>query len=313
MDSNHKLVSFSGGRKFLHRLDGLIAKLVSLSGELRKNELLSKHTTIKVGGPARLFFVPESRSSLIQAVDYSRKYDIPYFILGSGSNLLFSDRGFSGLVISTTRINGLTLKGEYVFADCGVHLATLIAKTNAIKVTSLDFLSGIPGTLGGALAMNAGISECSIQEVVEDIEVLSIEGDVVHVGKDDCGFSYRTSRILNERIPVLGARLCLDGRQFNGPEILARRSATQPLGFASAGCAFKNPSGHSSAGELIEKAGLKGFQVGMVKVSDIHANFLINLGGASAAEISKIIDIVRQKVYKSFHILLELEIEVVDG
>lgn len=312
MDGNHKLVPFSRGRKFLHYLDALVESLIDLPGEIRTDEPLSNHTTIKIGGPAGVFFVPETRAALIQAVNYSRKYDVGYVILGGGSNLLFPDRGFPGLVISTMSMNEYRLESDYLSADCGTRLATLISRTNAIGVSSLDFLSGIPGTLGGALAMNAGISEYSIQDVVQAVDILSADGQVIRVGKNDCGFSYRTSKILKEHVPVLGARLCLSGKQFDGNEILVRRSTTQPIAFPSAGCAFKNPVGHF-AGELIEKAGLKGFQLGMVKVSDIHANFIINLGGASAAEISKIIDIVRQKVYKSFHILLELEIEVVDG
>jgi UDP-N-acetylmuramate dehydrogenase len=312
MDGNHKSVSFSRGREFLHNLDALLANLKRLSGEVRTDEPLHNHTTIKIGGSTDLFFLPESSLSLVRAVKYSHKYDVPYIIIGNGSNLLFSDKGFAGLVISTVRMDRVRLHDEYVFSDCGAPLAKLISITHTIGCSSLDFLAGIPGTLGGALVMNAGISENSIQNVVKRVKVLSANGNISSIGKDDCGFSYRSTSILKERIPVLGAWLSLSGKQFDGHEILARRAATQPISFSSAGCVFKNPVGHS-AGNLIERAGLKGFQVGMVKVSDIHANFLINMGGASAAEISKIIDIVRQKVYKSFHILLELEIEVVDG
>ena len=312
MDGDNKPVTFPRGRKLLYRVENLLASLESLPGELRIDELLSSHTTIKIGGPARAFFIPASKDSLVKAVSISRDQGVPYLILGRGSNLLFADDGYRGLVISTERLNACVVSDGHVSAECGTPLATLISETNARGIHSLDFLAGIPGSLGGALAMNAGIPARSIGEIVEEVTVLSSDGGPLSIDRDACGFSYRASVLLEDRLPIVVARLRLDGEEFDRDRLLAQRARTQPHAFPSAGCAFKNPVG-ASAGELIENAGLKGFRVGMAKVSDIHANFIINLGGASSAEIRKLIDIVRQKVYKSFHILLDLEIEVVDG
>ena len=312
MDGDHELVTFPQGRKLLHRVEDLAASLGSLSGELRIDELLSAYTTIKVGGPADAFFLPTSISSLVDAIGLCRDYSVSYFVLGRGSNVLFSDSGYHGLVISTVRLTACTVSDGHLSADCGTPLAKLISEANAHGVHSLDFLVGIPGTLGGALAMNAGIKARSIGEIVENVTVLSGDGTVVSIDRDACGFSYRASATLESRLPILRVQLRLDEEKFDLDQLLARRAVTQPHGSRSAGCAFKNPVGRS-AGELIEHAGLKGFRVGMAKVSDIHANFIINLGGANSAEIRKLIDIVRQKVYKSFYILLDLEIEVIDG
>jgi len=312
MDSDHKPVALPRGGKLLHRVDDLLTSLQALHGELRIDELLSSHTTIRVGGPARAFFIPASKDSLIEAVSISRGQGVPYLILGRGSNLLFADRGYRGLIISTERLAACAVTDGHISADCGTPLATLMSEANARGIHSLDFLAGIPGSLGGALAMNAGIKARSIGEIVEEVTLLSSDGSAVSVDRSACGFSYRGSAILESRLPVLTAQLRLDGESFDRDQLLAQRARTQPHAFPSAGCAFKNPVGHC-AGELIEHTGLKGVRVGMAKVSDIHANFIINLGGASSAEIRKLIDIVRQKVYKSFHILLDLEIEVVDG
>jgi len=312
MDGDHKPVAFPRGRNLLRRIDEISSSIASLPGELRRGESLSLHTTIQIGGPAEGFFLPASKESLIEAIRTCREHGVPYFILGKGSNILFSDSGFHGLVISTACLSGYKQSDECLSADCGVALATLISTANTHGNYSLDFLAGIPGSLGGAIAMNAGIKERSIGEIVKEITVLSTDGTLESIGRPACDFSYRTSSILKLRLPVLGADLFLGGEKYDREQLLAQRSARQPLGLASAGCTFKNPIG-CSAGELIERAGLKGFRLGMAQVSDIHANFIINLGGARSAEIRRIIDIVRQKVYKSFHILLDLEIEVVDG
>jgi len=312
MDSDHQPVTLPGGGELLHRVGDTLSSLESIPGELRRGEPLASHTTIRVGGPADGFFLPANVEALVGAVSLCRARDVPYFILGKGSNVLFSDAGYRGLIISTERLSKCTLIDEHLFAECGLPLSQLISIANAHGNTSLDFLAGIPGSVGGALAMNAGTGERSIGDVVQQATVLSAHGALESLDRAACAFSYRTSSLLESRLPILSATLLLDERTFDRKEFLARRAATQPVSEASAGCAFKNPPARS-AGELIERAGLKGFQVGMAKVSDIHANFIINVGGASSNEICRIIDIVRQKVYKSFHILLDLEIEVVDG
>ena len=311
MDSDHEPVTFPRGRKLLRSIDEIVPGIGSLPGELRTGELLSRHTTIRVGGPADGFFLPASKDSLIEAINTCNVHGVPYFVLGSGSNVLFPDGGYRGLVISTSRISACRIEDDFALVDCGVGLAALVSAASARGIASLNFLAGIPGSVGGALAMNAGIKDRSIGDVVKDVTVFT-DGAPKSIDVKACGFSYRTSSILQSRLLVLEACISLDGPTYNRELLLAQRAATQPLGIPSAGCTFKNPKGRS-AGDLIERAGLKGFRLGMAQISDIHANFIINLGGARSAEIRRIIDIVRQKVYKSFHILLDLEIEVVDG
>jgi UDP-N-acetylmuramate dehydrogenase len=216
------------------------------------------------------------------------------------------------MVISTQGLQEIIWEGSYVRASAGIPLPLLLDRANRLGNRSLNFLAGIPGTLGGAIAMNAGIPERSIADVLEEIAILREDYKIRNVSPEMCRFGYRRSQVLEQRIPVLWARLRLNGKPYDRFELISRKRATQPLDLPSAGCVFKNPP-EGSAGYLIEKAGLKGLIIGKAKVSEKHANFIVNLGGATNAEIRKLIDIVRQKVYKSFHIWLELEIEVGTG
>jgi UDP-N-acetylmuramate dehydrogenase len=290
----------------------LVSELSDLPGEIRFDVSLAPRTTIGVGGKGACLIVPRTVDALVEAIRLCRQCGVRYILLGAGSNLLFSDHGYPGVVIATEGLSGSVIEGESVKAFCGEPLPSLLAAVGRAGVRSLDFLAGIPGSVGGAIAMNAGIPGRSIGEMVDRVAVLSPQGEVRRMSAGDCRFTYRRSAIRDERLPVLWARLRLDGEPYDRAAILAQRRASQPLKSRSAGCIFKNPLG-LSAGRLIDRAGLKGFRVGMAKVSEKHANFIINLGGARSAEIRKLIDIVRQKVYKSFRIPLELEIEVIDG
>jgi len=299
---------------FLHGIDrsAFTKELCALRGELRFEEPLACHTTIGVGGKAAFFLSPGRPHALAETIRCCRRYGYPYLLLGAGSNLLFSDCGYPGLIISTEQLRGITLAEGSVQVFAGEPLPALLNTVNRAGIRSLNFLAGIPGSLGGAIAMNTGIPQRTIGDTIEEVAVLNPHGEVMVLKAKDCGFSYRRSEILEQRLPVLWARLRLDGRPYDRDEILTHRRASQPLSAVSAGCVFKNPRG-LSAGRVIDKAGLKGLSVGMAKVSEKHANFIVNLGGARCTEIRKLIDIVRQKVYKSFRILLELEIEVIDG
>jgi UDP-N-acetylmuramate dehydrogenase len=307
----------SQGGLFLHRLvsDDLAAHLEAWhrAGKVQLDEPLAGHTTIGVGGKASAYFVPENQHEFITAIRLCHRFHYPYFVLGAGSKLLFSDQGYLGLVISTQRLQKVAFEDHRIRVSAGTPLTTFLDIANAVGIRCFNFLAGIPGTLGGAIAMNAGIPERSIADVLEKVGILSEEADqIVTLDQKECRFAYRQSAILQERFPVLWAYLRTDGKPYERTEMLARRRASQPLDSRSAGCVFKNPP-EFSAGYLIEKAGLKGLTVGMAKVSEKHANFIVNTGGATASEIRKLIDIVRQKVYKSFRISLELEIEILGG
>lgn len=279
--------------------------------EIRLDEPLCTHTTIKIGGPCHCLLLPESTDALIAAIKACNEEEIPYRILGAGSNVLFADSGYSGVIIATERLVGSTVHKDRVEVFCGEPLPSLLASVTRTGDQSLGFLAGIPGSLGGAIAMNAGIPARSIGDIVDRVAVLA-QNNVQILNAAECHFGYRESKIYTERLPVLWASLRLNEEPYDHDAILGRRRATQPISERSSGCVFKNPPNRSS-GQLIEECGLKGFSVGMAKISEKHANFILNIGGAKGSEIRKLIDIVHQKVYKSFHISLELEIEVIDG
>ncbi len=280
--------------------------------DCRRGEPLACHTTFRVGGRADIFHAPRTIEGLIGAIELCRSLGLRYAVVGGGSNVLFSDCGFRGVVLSTAAIRGAADAPWGIRASAGEPLGQLIAGAERRGARSLNFLAGIPGTIGGAIAMNAGMRDRSIGDMVRSVLVLDPAGAVREVTARDCGFEYRGSAIRREGLIVLSAALGLDGPSFDREAVLGRKQMTQPLSLPSAGCIFKNPPGRS-AGELIDRSGLKGTTVGKAQVSEKHANFIVNLGGATSAEICKLIDIVRQKVYNTFHVGLDLEIEVIDG
>ncbi len=282
-----------------------------VTGEVFLNEAMARHTTIQTGGAAACLFYPQHTAEIKQALAFCSRHRQRYFILGNGSNLLFLDRGYSGLVIATSRLRGLRLEKDGLTAWAGETINSLLDATNAFGYQGLNFLAGIPGTVGGAVVMNAGIPQASISDVVSEVAVLDRSGTVRILAQSDCRFSYRHSGISDDDLIVLWVRFNLANQQsYDRRLLLAQRAIKQPLTHPSAGCVFVNPAG-LSAGKLIEKADLKGFTVNRAKVSTKHANFILNLGGAKSADILKVIDITQKKVYKRFNIKLKLEIEVV--
>ncbi len=280
--------------------------------DLRFDEPLSRHTTFRVGGTADAYCEPPSANALAEAVRICRDEGVGVFVLGGGSNVLFGDAGWRGVVVATRRIGGITATATGLSAAAGESLSRLIAIAEHQGSKSLGFLAGIPGSLGGGLATNAGIAGRSLGDVVRGVTVLDEHNRIVKLLPDDCGFAYRTSAIRTRRLVVLSAELAFDDQVYDPEALLARRRITQPIDVASAGCVFRNPPGRS-AGALIDRCGLKGFALGQAQISDKHANFIVNLGGATSAEICKLIDIVRQKVYNTHQVSLDLEVEVVDG
>ncbi len=287
-------------------------ELAALPGKVRFDESLASRTTFGVGGRAACLFSPESPLALKRAIELAAACGVPWLALGAGSNLLVADEGFSGLVLSTERLRGVALNEASLRAFAGEPLPALVNLADLAGYQSLNFLAGIPGSFGGAIAMNAGIPGRAIGDVVEELAVFLPDGTFEVLSPKDCQFAYRSSAILERKLTVIWARLRLTNESYDREALLARRRASQPVSAKSAGCVFRNPPS-LSAGRLIDAAGLKGVRVGMAKVSEQHANFIVNLGGASSAEIRSLIDIVRRKVYKSFRVWLELEIRVIEG
>ena len=287
---------------------------------LRRNEALDRHTTYRVGGPADVMCLPETRSELLEVVSCAHVREIPWLVLGNGSNVLFADEGFRGLVIKirgSTPAEGtlwhLKQEGEFIRAGAGVSLPRLAWSAAATGLSGLEFCTGIPGVVGGSIPGNAGAHGSDLSRVLESIELIRPSGDVVTIRASEAGFSYRKSDIDRDGI-VTGAvfRLTPDEPENVYERIRAfteYRKCTQPSSDQSAGCMFRNPEG-DKAGRLIDAAGCKGLQIGGSRVSDLHGNFVVNQGGATASDALRLIDVVRELVLERTGVTLELEVRV---
>jgi len=297
--------------------------IANIRGEIRKNELMSKHTSFAIGGPADMFAYPVDREDLKALLQKIKNQKQKYFIIGSGTNLLVRDGGFRGVVISLQRMRTIKMEREYrsiggtfavVYAEAGAPLRKLLAIAVEEGLTGFEFAVGIPGTVGGAVCMNAGTALGEIGDVLESVTLISPEGEPVTRGREEMGFGYRTTSI-PEGCLVLDARVVLrrdDKEKVKARviELLMARKQRQPWGVPSAGSIFKNPH-EESAGKLIESAGLKGRTVGNAQVSDKHANFIISLGKAKASDVLALMDIVKQTVLEVHGVRLEPEIKII--
>ncbi len=293
---------------------------------IQKNVSLADYTSFRIGGPARYFFEAKTKQDVIKAVKTAKRLDLPFFILGEGSNILVSDQGFDGLIIRVKnqelRIKNTDKKSKVIVAGAGLLLGELVNTSIENNLTGLEWAVGIPGTVGGAISGNAGAKGKSIADVVEEVEVFCANDlKIKNYKVKDCKFSYRDSIFkYNRNLIILSAGFCLKkGNTQRSREILKQilkeRAEKIPTGY-SAGCIFKNPtphhfsqkSGGGSAGELIEKCGLKGFSIGGAKVSFQHANFIINTGKATAKDVLNLINLIKRVVKDKTGIKLQEEI-----
>lgn len=277
------------------------------------DEPMSEHTTFQIGGPADLYVVPDTCDRTRVVIETVRAAGVPLFILGRGSDLLVSDEGFRGVVLAVgDGITDLTVDGENLVCEAGVTLADAAEMACALGLSGLEFACGIPGTVGGAVFMNAGAYGGQIADVLVGIQALTPAGERVELGVDELAMGYRTSRVKTDGLIVLSATFALE--RDDEEDIRARmddltrqREEKQPLEWPSAGSTFKRPEGHF-AGKLIMDAGLKGFQVGGAAVSEKHAGFVVNLGGATAADVHAVIEYVQAEVLRQFGVALEPEV-----
>jgi UDP-N-acetylmuramate dehydrogenase len=278
-------------------------------------EPMKKHTTFRIGGPADLFVIPDSEKCLTRVVDYCRRSGTPFNIVGNGSNLLVSDEGYRGVIIQIGRnLSDITVIGEQIHAQAGALLSTVAHRALDASLTGMEQVSGIPGTLGGALTMNAGAYGGEMKDITQEVTVLTADGKIVTLKAQDLQFGYRTSIIQKENMIVLSAVLKLqsgdrDKIQETMNELRGRRQEKQPLDMPSAGSTFKRPEGYF-AGALIDEAGLRGYRVGGAQVSEKHCGFVVNKGGATAADVRKLIDDVKQIVYDDSGVILEPEVRM---
>jgi UDP-N-acetylmuramate dehydrogenase len=286
-----------------------------IEGRVLFDAPMKKFTSIKVGGPADSLLFPKDMVELRKVVRYTRRKDIPILILGKGTNLVVRDKGIRGWVISLTQgMKKVQLEGDVIEAEAGLSLQRLVQFSIQKNLTGLEPFFGIPGTVGGGLAMNAGAWGVELKDILLSITLMNEKGEVVERPRKKLKFSYRRLAIPPTWIILKGRFQLKKGRK---EEILEHvrsyseiRKRTQPLDYPSAGSIFKNPA-EGPAGKWIEEAGLKGFRMGQAMVSDRHANFIINLGKATAQEVINLMEWVERKIYEEKAISLEREIRVV--
>ncbi|NLA58424.1 MAG: UDP-N-acetylmuramate dehydrogenase [Firmicutes bacterium] len=283
---------------------------------LRIDEPMCNHTSFRIGGPADLMIWPTSIGEVQQVLKFLKCRGVPVYIMGNGSNLLVRDGGFRGVILKLAEnFSRITVEGTRLQAQVGASLAKLANAACQAGLGGLEFASGIPGTLGGAIAMNAGAYGGEMADVLQEVTCCDLEGNLYHFGLEDLELGYRTSRVRSQGYIALEAVLQLVPEELaviraKMHELNKRRREKQPLSFPSAGSTFKRPPGHY-AGKLIDDAGLRGFTHGRAQVSEQHCGFIINLGGATAKEVLELIEIVRQRVWEKFQVRLELEVQVI--
>lgn len=276
-------------------------------------ESMASHTTFRIGGLADCFVQLENTEQLIKVRKYLSQVGVPFFVLGNGSNLLVSDEGFRGVILQIgSKMNRVTVEGSVIVAQAGASMAQIARTAMEHELTGMEFASGIPGTIGGGVVMNAGAYGGELSQIVTQVNVVNNEGEIMELDNETMEFGYRTSTIRNNPFTVTEVILRLekgDRRQIRErmEELAAKRREKQPLEYPSAGSTFKRPAGHY-AGQLIMEAGLRGFQCGGAKVSDKHCGFVINTGNATAEDVRKLIREVQARVRDQFNVDLETEV-----
>lgn len=281
--------------------------------DILPEEPMCRHTTFRVGGPAQCLVRISSMEQLKRIVPYLRQIEVPFFILGNGSNLLVGDKGYSGIILQISdRMNEVTVEDDRIRVQAGALLSQVSKAALEHGLTGLEFASGIPGTIGGGVVMNAGAYGGEMKQVVERVTVMDKQGETLELLAEDMEFGYRTSVIKNRPFIVLEVclKLCRGDKEeisLKMEELARRRREKQPLEFSSAGSTFKRPDGYF-AGKLIMDAGLRGYSIGGARVSEKHCGFVVNTGKATAADVAEVIQEVRDRVKDKFGVTLEPEV-----
>ncbi len=279
------------------------------------NEPMKKHTTFKIGGNADVFITPKSADEIKKTVSLCKEFNVPYYIIGNGSNILVGDKGFRGVIVQIFKnLSGVNICDNTIKAQSGAFLSAVSKMAFENKLSGLEFASGIPGTVGGGICMNAGAYGGEIKDVVRKVTVLK-DNKIVEISKDEACFEYRNSRILKENMIVIEAEIVLE--KGNADEIKEKmitfnklRNEKQPLNFPSAGSTFKRPKGYF-AGKLIMDSGLSGYSVGGACISEKHCGFVINKQDATAKDVITLIENVKNIVNDKFGVILEPEIRFI--
>lgn len=282
-------------------------------GTILVDEPMANHTWMKVGGPADFYFEPADRADLLALISYLQQHQLPIFVIGRGSNVLVSDEGIRDAVINVEKaLQSIGLKNGKVVAEAGVRLTQFVDFCIQNELSGVEMLAGIPGTIGGAVAMNAGAHGGEISNYLTEVEVFRNE-KIEKIPRDAAEFSYRHSGFTYDII-LAAAFLLPKGKKEElvqrRRDYVLKRNKTQPLELPNLGSMFKNPP-QAFAAQLIEQAGLKGKRIGGAQVSEKHANFIVNVGNATAADILRLVDLIQRTVYQHFGVELELEVKLV--
>jgi len=296
-------------------LESLAWRLRQIVGEenVLLDEPMSEHTTFEVGGPAAIFAMPESVEQVRDVIAACDEAGVERFVLGMGSDLLVADEGFDGVIVSLSEgLQNVSVEGDVMGCQAGVSLKEAAQMACELGLSGLEFACGIPGSVGGAVFMNAGAYDGCMADVLREVRVLGPDGSIATLGVDELELGYRTSRVRTEGLVVLDASFDLRPADPEGirevmDDLTRRREEKQPLELPSAGSTFKRPEGYF-AGKLITDAGLKGYQVGGAAVSTKHAGFVVNVGGATAADVHAVIEHVQDEVRRQFGVELEPEV-----
>lgn len=282
--------------------------------ELREHEPMSRHTTFRIGGPARLMALPASRKEAVAAVKAAKELSLAPFFLGNGSDLLVSDQGFDGFIIKTTGLDQTREVNRRLQAESGIPMARLAMAAWGLGLTGLEFAHGIPGTLGGGVTMNAGAYGGELVQVLTSVTFLNEEAEVITLPVEECALTYRHSLFTDHpEWLILGAEFELaQGAptliKMKMDELSQKRRSKQPLDLPSAGSTFKRPEGYFAAA-LIEQCGLKGVGIGGAQVSEKHAGFVVNRGGATADDVRRLMELIQDTVHRETGVTLEPEVK----
>lgn len=282
--------------------------------QVKKDEPMKIHTTFRVGGPVSYFVTPETEEEVAKVIEVCTQENAPYYIVGNGSNLLVSDQGYEGVIIQIYKqMNRVEITENEIHAQAGALLSMIANRAMEAELTGFEFAAGIPGTLGGACVMNAGAYGGEMKDVLETVTVLTRDGDVKTLTKDELELGYRTSVIAKKDYIVLSAVIRLENGKKEEikavmDDLKEKRITKQPLEYPSAGSTFKRPEGYF-AGKLIQDAGLRGFQVGGAQVSEKHCGFVVNKDQATAADVMNLMNQVSDKVYEMSGVRLEPEVK----
>lgn len=295
-----------------HRIENKFCTCLG-SDNVKLQEPMSRHTTFRIGGPADFYLCPHSTKEVQEIVEICKEENLPYFVLGNGSNLLVSDKGYRGVVIQLWKnFSDITVKDCCIQAKAGALLSKVAAEALEAGLTGMEFASGIPGTIGGAAFMNAGAYGGEMKDIIKSVKVLDTQGEVRVLPKEELKMGYRISIVKEKGYTVLSVELELS--KGNREEIRntmedlkERRTSKQPLEMPSAGSTFKRPEGYF-AGKLIMDSGLRGFSVGGAQVSEKHCGFVVNKGGATAMDVLNLIREVQRRVKEQFGVELETEV-----